>query len=478
MTEAHGIQTSATLDLDDIQGNLLRGYHLGHAQHLAVQVGLPENARSLLADLIDGRAAGLPQVTCARLWEKPGPSSTLNLGLTFAGLQALGVSASVLDGFPAAFRQGPGEDKRAAALGDVGASAPSGWELGAPGATDAHLLLSVHARSAAALDAAVAVLRRRVQQAGARVLWSRGALSLANDRVHFGYRDGIAQPRIAGAGKHEITDAQPEAPAGDFLLGGGHVNSFGGNHLGDLPPALCDNATYGAFRVLYQDAAAFERFIRLTGRRWHMEPEQVAAKLMGRWRNGVPLSRAPASAYAADGSLDPAVGKARLNDFDYAPTASNPERYDDRIGLRCPVGAHIRRLNPRSAMVTGKPHSRRLVRRAMPYGPEYDARDPYLADDGVDRGLVGYFLCGDLELQFEFLQRVWVNEDMSAPGLRGTREPILGAQPPQGGKFVIRTEDPRDPIVISDLPNLVTTRGALYCLLPGLRGLRYLSELA
>jgi hypothetical protein len=111
----------------------------------------------------------------------------------------------------------------------------------------------------------------------------------------------------------------------------------------------------------------------------------------------------------------------------------------------------------------------------MPYGPPLDPHQP---DDGIERGLIGLFLCGDLELQYEFLLRVWTNEGLSTHGLRGTRDPILGAQPPTGGKFVLRTDDSRDPIVMTGLPRLIQTLGSVYCLVPGIGGLRFLSALS
>jgi deferrochelatase/peroxidase EfeB len=170
----------------------------------------------------------------------------------------------------------------------------------------------------------------------------------------------------------------------------------------------------------------------------------------------------------------PAIADDRLNAFDYGPQPDHPTFYDDSRGLRCPVGAHIRRLNPRGARVMGMPYSRRITRRAMPYGP---ALKPGQERDEVPRGLVGYFICADLEMQFEFIQRVWANQDLSTNGLRGTREPFIAAQPDRGGNFTIRTTDARDPIVLSGLPNLVTTLGSVYCLLPGIGGLRHLAEL-
>jgi deferrochelatase/peroxidase EfeB len=258
-------------------------------------------------------------------------------------------------------------------------------------------------------------------------------------------------------------------PTGDMLLGCDYENSFGGNYAGNLPAELVDNATYGAFRILYQDVAGFEQLLRDWGEAAAADPEVIAAKLMGRWRNGAPLVLAPDTS-----NPNPPWPDDELNAFDYAPGGDHPAFYDDARGLRCPIGAHVRRLNPRGARVMGKSHSRRLVRRNMPYGPELAPGAP---DDHVDRGLVGYFLCGDLETQWEFIQTAWVNEDLATTGIRGTREPIGGAQPQAGGTFTIPTTD-SGPIVLRGLPNLVRTRGSAYCLLPGIGGLRYLASLS
>jgi deferrochelatase/peroxidase EfeB len=96
------------------------------------------------------------------------------------------------------------------------------------------------------------------------------------------------------------------------------------------------------------------------------------------------------------------VPESQINNFDYAPTAYHSTVYDDFEGMRCPVGAHARRMNPRGATVTGKPHSRRIIRRGLPYGAAFDPANPH---DGVERGLVGSFICGDLEMQFAISPR-------------------------------------------------------------------------
>jgi deferrochelatase/peroxidase EfeB len=467
-----------SIDLTDVQGNVVRGYGLSFdcARHLAVGVGDAAAARAFIGALVDGTRDGGVEVTSAEEWDDK-PLSCMNVGITWQGLQKLGVAAEVLAEFPPAFQQGPalraetpdGDFKRSVGLGDVGPSAPEHWIMGGTATPAVHLVLSAYARSEKRLDDVTAALRAALADHGLTELSHHDARGLPGGRVHFGYRDGIAQPRIAGAPGKQMTDMQPDMPAGDLLLGKDYENAFGGNYAGDLPSPLADNATYGAFRILRQDVAAFEELLERWGEAAAMDPEVVAAKLMGRWRNGVPLVLSPDTP-----APDRPVHDGSLNAFDYAPGPDHPTFYDDTEGLRCPVGAHVRRLNPRGSLVMGKPHSRRLVRRGMPYGPELETGKP---DDGVDRGLVGYFLCADLEMQWEFIQRAWVHEDLATHGIRGTREPVGGTQPDGGGKFTIRTADSRDPIVLGGLPTLVQTRGSAYCMLPGIGGLRYLASL-
>jgi deferrochelatase/peroxidase EfeB len=339
-------------------------------------------------------------------------------------------------------------------------------------------------------------LRSRFRSAGVKEVGAYDADALPDGLVHFGYRDGIAQPRIEGTGherRRPPPDQQPVAKAGDFLLGCDYRNIYGGNYIGELPPALGDNATYAAFRILRQHVHRFERLLEQWEERYELDKEFIAAKLMGRWRaapksvkeelkleeelkkkprpeiaNGTPLTLSPDARTLID--------EKRLNDFDYAPTPEHLATFDDGHGRRCPIGAHIRRLNPRSQTVIGLPHSRRLVRRSMPYGPQLDYH-PGEPDDNEDRGLVGLFICGDLALQYEFILRVWTNMDLATHGLRGTREPIVGAQHDNDGKFVIHTNDSRDPITLTGLPRLVQTKGSVYCLVPGIGGLRYLANL-
>ena len=462
------------LALDDIQGNVLRGYRAANARHLAVAFGEPAGARALLGELLAGPG---PVVSRAADWARR-PRYCLNAGLTFAGLRALGLPDPMLAGFPAAFREGaaaravaPDPDRiRGVGLGDVGPSAPAGWELGGPANPEVHLMLSLYSDEhlARVREVGSGELRAALGRHGAREVASFDADALPGGRVHFGYRDGISQPRIAGAPGRQPADDQEALPAGELLLGAGHVNFYGGNHLGSIPASIGDNATYAAFRILAQDVAGFEATLERWSAQWDLDSEWLASRVMGRWRNGSPAMTHP-------DAPDPVPAFAALNAFDYGPSEANPLYLDDASGRRCPAGSHIRRLNPRSAPAVGLRGSRRIVRRGMPYGPEWS---PAAREDGVERGLIGLFMCADLELQYEFVLRQWANMDISQPGLRGTREPILGAQPEGGGTFILRAPDRRDAIVLTGLPTLTRTRGSVYCLMPGRAGLRALTELS
>lgn len=466
-TTAHA---TAPIDFADLQANVVRGYSAGRARHYALGIATPSGAAAFVRALLPEAPGDGPKITTAEHWDEK-PPYCLNIGFTWAGLRACGLPDSLMQLFPAAFQQGPASPAdKVTVLGDTDESAPEHWVIGGPRTPVVHLLLSVsmHTHDPSVLAPLDASLTSLFATHGLLVYATLDANALPDGQVHFGYRDGIGQPRIAGVPGRARADMQPACNPGEFLLGCGYENQYNGNFLGDLPPALCNNATYGAFRMLKQDVTAFEQFIAVTGKRFRMDKELVAAKLMGRWRDGTPLVVSP-------DAPQPNLPAEKLDAFDYAPSADHPTYYDDAAGQRCPVGAHARRMNPRSSRVMGKPYSRRIIRRAIAYGPAYD---PAAGDDGEERGLMGYFICGDLAMQFEFLQGTWANMDLSAVGMRGTRDPILGANPPEGGQFVIRTPDSRDPITISDVPRLVSTRGSLYCMLPGIGGLRFLAALA
>jgi len=147
------------------------------------------------------------------------------------------------------------------------------------------------------------------------------------------------------------------------------------------------------------------------------------------------------------------------------------------------VGAHIRRINPRGQPVTGQGvpgcsnNTHRILRRGLPYGPAYD---PALPHDGLERGLLGYFIGSNIENQYEFVLSQWVNDAAFAGSVRlpvKSRDPIIGAQDPEESIFVIPQENGAAPITITGLSSFTTTRAAAYCFLPSMTAMRFIADL-
>jgi deferrochelatase/peroxidase EfeB len=451
------------LALDEIQGFIVRTYAMPSLRVFALQIEHAVQAGQLLAALIGGDPA-VPQLTTAVPWATK-PDVCVNIGFTHGGLAALGLAGEHLASFAEEFVEGPAT--RAPRVGDVGESAPEHWK-GRLASRDVHALVFLFAQSEEALEAASVRLRARFADGPAFSEVSvHDARGLPDNVAHFGYRDGFSQPAIEGGPPPIVPDVLPKAPPGEFLLGyPSQYESF--VYPVPQPQTLGLNGSFVAFRILEQDCAAFERFLTAASAQTGLDRELIAAKLCGRWRNGVPLALSPHAA-------DPDLPLEKYNAFDYTPTAQVPDAYDDRRGDRCPIGAHIRRMNPRHSVVAGNSGlKRRLVRRGLPYGPPYDPAHP---DDGIERGLLGLFIGTSLKDQFEFLMSDWANKGTFAPGLRDTRDPVLGNNSSPDAKFLLPLEG-KETVEITGLSRFVTCRGAVYCFLPSVTAIKYLAALS
>src|SRR5437870_6556519 len=56
---------TATLDLGDIQGFILRGYRMPMVRHFLLTVSVPAEARKLLGRFVSGEESDAPQITTA-----------------------------------------------------------------------------------------------------------------------------------------------------------------------------------------------------------------------------------------------------------------------------------------------------------------------------------------------------------------------------------------------------------------------------
>ncbi len=440
--------------LSDVQGFILRSYGMDSASFFLLRVEKPVAARRILG--------ALPVTTGAPWTDKP--SFCLNVGLTFDGLTALGVPPSSLDSFPEEFASGA--FRRCAEVGDIGSCSTENWDYGL-GEGGLHAIVLLFAQTAEIRDAQTVFLRQKLFADGA---WSEIVVLpgdvLPEGKAHFGYRDGFSQPTIDCGLGNPVPDKQPSAPPGEFLLG--YPSQFDQlTYLVPHPDELGRNGSFMVLRILEQDCAAFDNLIGQAVQRYGIDGELLAAKMVGRWRNGTPLTLSPES-----DSLTPPLADSALNQYDYAPTEANPDAFNDRRGFRCPIGSHMRRGNPRGATIAGNGGSRhRIVRRGVPYGPPYDPANP---NDGIKRGLMGLFIGVSIKDQFEFLMSEWINGSSFAPGIFGTTDPILGNSHPEGNTFTIPRENAK-PLVIS-LPHLVTTRGSAYTFLPSITAIRFIAN--
>ncbi len=473
------IRNAATFAPADVQGNILRGYHFSRVRYLILRIADAAAARHWLGLAVTG-GEGIPKITTEEHWSIK-PASCFNIGLTYAGLRALGVSSASLASFPGEFIDGM--TTRAVKLGDVGPSAPEHWVAPFGNPAVVQLIASIHADDVAHLDRVEAQVMSAGGGSAFRRQAARDGWNFDTDHVHFGYRDSISQPRFAGVhDPDQYSDAQPLAPVGAMLLG--YPTEYEGLLWSvPQPDVLGRNGTFNAFRVLAQDVTGFEAYLDDTATALVADPlgdellpqgnesnigpglsrlaalrEIVAAKMCGRWRNGVPLALSP-------NTPNPDVPVSQTA-YDYGGTTGG--------GERCPFGAHTRRCNPRSGTVVqrGARHTRRLIRRSMPYGKAYDPAQP----DDIERGLLGNFIGANIGAQFEALSCDWLNLGLQDPRITGSDDPLLGSNLADTSWFDIPLASGKT-IRLHGIPRFVQTRGGAYTFLPGIPAIRYLAAL-
>ena len=356
--------------------------------------------------------------------DPPLRAAWLNIAFTGSGASRL-LPATASATFDQTFLNGPLMDAQYVGEPPVGdPSGPQSWVIGPPGAEPDALVITA-ADDQAELQSMNRLLidSLRAVDKSIRIVIEDGAVRATEPgHEHFGFKDCISQPGIRGTLKStgqyitpRVLDtkdpsaalyAAPQVPLcwpGEFILG------YPRKRTGSIDPndTVTDqvdpsqvNGSYLVYRRLAQNVAAFKAFIGGTVASLSSKPgfrglttELLGALLVGRWKSGAPVMRAPTQDL-------PALGADRYaaNNFPFAGNGlapiyktsarllpdTFPLSQADPMGNVCPYTAHIRKVNTRDqttdqgASVRTLEH--RILRRGIPFGEDYDPNDPSSAN--------------------------------------------------------------------------------------------------
>ncbi|MGF7041582.1 Dyp-type peroxidase [Mucilaginibacter lappiensis] len=452
----------AQLTFSDIQGFVLSSYakNMPCANYVLLKITDVKTCRNWLATII-------PQVTTG---VDRKDDYCLNIAFTATAFQKFGFTADELITFSVPFQEGMSTLTRQQILGDDGDSAPARWFWGNE-ENPVDVLLLLFAKDEDQLDEQLAIIKTGIEQpSGVQLIKSLSAGRQPDTKEHFGFLDGVGQPVIEGtdqkARQLRRTGHATELKAGEFVLG--YENEM--QKIDPLPaikrmPEFGKNGTYLVFRQIEQHVHSLWNYLKETttdanGQSNPKDEEKLAAKMIGRWKSGAPITDHP------DADPNPS-GVNEDNNFNFAAS--------DKSGFGCPVGSHIRRTNPRDSLfddpavslLTVKRH--RIIRRGRSYG---DRTQDVYKNDGKERGL--HFICinSNIERQFEFIQQTWVN-NLNFATLDHETDPLIGHRS-EANLFSIQGCPARTRI--HNLPDFVTTKGGAYFFMPGMEALKELAK--
>ncbi|MEX0760127.1 MAG: hypothetical protein WD100_11160, partial [Tistlia sp.] len=495
---------AATLQTDEIQKILFGG--MGSLRdgvcHL---IRLPEDADAAR----DWLRKVEPMISYGD--DKPGATATI-LALTATGLSRFGLTEAELATFPAAFRQGMAEPRRArSVLMDTGEDKPATWDWGqTEKPVDAALYVLSRVPDEGTENSAGAHASEVVealQAAGGALVWTIEAERLPEDapvREPFGFVDGVSQPILRGIPRwRQNQNSRDVVEPGEFILG--YPDNRGylppspsvaatadpANRLPAVDTSTADadwpdfrrstanadrdfgrNGSFLVIREMEQDVDKFrQQALELAdqladhpARPHGLSRDQFAtwitAKSMGRWPDGSSLTRhpfAPASGWDGKTPIRP--------DNDFLHGVEDPD------GKRCPYSAHIRRSNPRESFEPGSEEQLSIVNRhrILRVGRPY-ARG---AGPSRKRGLLFLCLNADIERQFEFVQQTWAMS-RQFHGLTDEVDAIVG-RGGKAGQLTIPTSS--GPMCAKGFNDVVRIRGGAYFFLPSRSAVAFLAGL-
>jgi deferrochelatase/peroxidase EfeB len=569
----------------DIQSIIVYGYaNLPHGRYLFLHIDDAVKARDWIKSLIPM----LTTVEKWEADDPARQLRTaVNVAFTYPAMKILELPDETLKSFSREYREGiapppknPNTDElhpRSINLGDVDTSAPQHWGVGHPSqkdsASEIHIMLLLNGVTSAEVD----VLQETAPfnqigqpSSGISLVMVEQGTTPVTGREPFGFRDGVSNPWIEGTrysvrnrdgSKNEplkLTDTEilkhdadmdrhitmahdPVVRSGEFILG--YPNEYGQLPATPMMPADSDkanqlqpvategdlkryrdfgrNGSYLVYRKLTQNVESFWDYMRQQAQDDPVGTLHLAAKMVGRWPSGTPLVMSP---HHDDTFLSQQKSNQRNNSLYNDFRFRMGDDCDDRDGMRCPFGSHIRRSHPRDSLIDDSAwesmrntNLHRIMRRSAAFGrlPDHVVEGDYYARNAqieityqdrpehpADRDGVGIHFLGinaNIQQQFEFIQQAWSN-NRHFNGMFESKDPLTGnheePQPKQerleeknAEKFAEQSVDAErlhtDTMTIPAAPyrqrltgmsRFVNVRGGAYLFIPSLRALTYMSS--
>jgi Dyp-type peroxidase family len=416
----------------EIQGDILAGLNKDYRVYLFLEFANQLEGRAWLQEVIPhvsmtNKVAPFNDAFSAAKAQNNGADPTnlkatwVNVSFTYPGLKVLlkvdpgtALQAKGINSFVG------GPLSVADSNGDKGPSDPINWVVGNAKQT-IHAMLNIQSDTQADLATQVHELKSIGAKHHVKIVYEQDGATLTGNlrgHEHFGYKDGISQPGVAGfdPSNPNTPASDPTAVLGDVLGNPGTEIIAAGEFILGEPdengqtfsaPGLewMTNGTFQVFRRLNQDVPGFNKqqdstVSELPAGHPLLEPGLLGAKLVGRWKSGTPVDLSP------DVNINPADNS--NNNFDYMHENALGELEADLPGLRCPRFGHIRKVYPRQQNFADS-RQRRIIRRGVPFGPAFDLNKETGYNADSERGLLFISYMTSIENKFEFLMKIWIN---------------------------------------------------------------------
>jgi Dyp-type peroxidase family len=414
----------------NVQGNVLAAFNKDFELFLFLQVPDQARGQAFLTGLLplvsknNDVAAFNQAFSAARRAAGDDPddlsATWVNVSLTDRGLGTISPQAASVLGQPgwdetvARFTAGAGT---APDVVSTGPEAPANWYFGSP-TQMIDVIITLAADSATDLFGIVQEIRQIAARHGVVTVFEQDGRSLPGMRhghEHFGFKDGISQPGVTGFDQPDgSTPTQVEGKPGTLLIEAGEfvLGYPGHDNPGRPVPSWMFDGSFLVLRRLAQDVPGWWAQAETIAGQLELSGESIGAKLVGRWRSGVPV--------VVDPNADPRSGAdlSSDNNFDYS---------NDPAGASAPLCAHIRKVNPRAGTGPGQDSvsQHRILRRGIAFGAPFDPAAGKDHGPDAERGLV--FACYQASIgnQFEFLQQAWA-DNLNFPIPAAGPDPVIG----------------------------------------------------